>query len=298
MNKYDKGFISLYRQFKNWRYYKNDNIKSVFIHCLLSAYWKDEVISEYKGKKIEPPIEIPKGSFITSRRKLAEDLEKTDGEIQEALRKLSGYKRCTNKNTNTYTNINNNEITLLCTSQYTVVTINNFNAFQGYIEVSAPGKESAPMLSITPSDTPAITPQLNNIYLNKDKKDIKDKKDKSTNVHSSNLNSLTLKLLKTHYIEESDIPEVYDEMFNDFLSDYEYNHINVVLSYILRKINSKTIRHKYSYLKKSLSINLEKMNEIMVGDKEEDGNPADNWTPIDDEKLIRMIEELQKGESL
>lgn len=297
MNKYDKGFISLYRQFKNWRYYKNDNIKSVFIHCLLSAYWKDEVISEYKGKKIEPPIEIPKGSFITSRRKLAEDLEKTDGEIQEALRKLSGYKRCTNKNTNTYTNINNNEITLLCTNQYTVVTINNFNAFQGYIEVSAPGKESAPMLSITPSDTPAITPQLNNIYLNKDKK-IKRYKDKSTDVHSSNLNSLTLKLLNNDFITDDDIPEMYDDLFNQLLEKYDLQHLNIVLDYVVRKMKNKKIKNKYFYLKKSLSINLEKMNEIMVGDKEEDENPADNWTPIDDEKLIRMIEELQKGESL
>lgn len=285
MNKYDKGFISLYRQFKNWRYYKNDNIKSVFIHCLLSAYWKDVVITEYRGKTIDPPITVPKGSFITSRRAFAKDLEKTEGEIREAWSKLSTPDLQPSVTTNSTTQ----EITLTTTQLYTIVTINKFKEFQIILKDLQPSV----LEDYNPQNNPPLQPQLNNIYLNKDKKDIKDIKDKSTDVHSSNLNSLTIKLLKTHYIEESDIPEVYDEMFNDFLADYEYNHINVVLSYILRKTKKKTIKHKYSYLKKSLSINLKKMNEIMNDDNSVEENPSQDWTPMDIEELDKLIEELK-----
>lgn len=294
MNKYDKGFIYLYRQFKNWRYYKNDNIKSVFIHCLLSASWKDEVITEYKGKPIKP-IKIKAGSFITSRRKICDDLDKTDGEVQEALRKLSGYKRSTSKNTSTCTNKNDNEITLCCTSQYTIVTINNFNVFQGIVEVSAPSENGVPMLAVAPTDAPAFTPHINNINTKEDKKDIKDKKDKSTFVHSSNLNSLTIKLLKSGYITDEDVPEVFDEMFQEFLDTYDYNHINVVLSYILRKTKNKNINHKYSYLKKSLLINLEKMNNLMNDDKKQT-DEDESIVECDEDKLMDLLNKLEKGE--
>lgn len=288
MNKYDKGFISLYRQFKNWRYYKNDNIKSVFIHCLLSAYWKDEVINEYHGKKINPPITVPKGSFITSRGKLAQELSKTDGEIRYALEALSTTK-CRDNN---YDNDYDNEITIVTTKLYTVISISNFNSFQGFIKNLQPSDFCSFNQEKNQHIDQNLQPQLNNIYLNKDKKDIKDIKDKSTDVHSLNLNSLTLKLLKTHYIEEIDIPEVYNEMFNEFLADYEYNHINVVLSYILRKVKNKTIRHKYSYLKKSLSINLEKMNEIMNEDDDEEIKPV----KVNESKLCDLLDRLEKGE--
>ena len=287
MNKYDKGFIYLYRQFKNWRYYKNDNIKSVFIHCLLSAYWKDETITEYKGKSIDPPIEIKRGSFITSYKKIAKDLEKNVNSVRYALRKLSTPQVAHSDSTQSCTQ----EITLVSTHLYTVVTINNFNSFQPFINELAHSE----IESMHTDEHMLLPQQLNNINTKEDKKDIKDKKDKSTFVHSSNLNSLTIKLLKSGYITDEDVPEVFDEMFQEFLDTYDYNHINVVLSYILRKTKNKNINHKYSYLKKSLLINLEKMNNLMNDDKKQ----TDEDEPIiecDEDKLMDLLNKLEKGE--
>lgn len=287
MNKYDKGFIYLYRQFKNWRYYKNDNIKSVFIHCLLSAYWKDEIITEYKGKSIDPPIVVPKGSFITSRRKMAKDLDKTESEIRYALKKLSTPEEQPTVAANHCTQ----EIELTTTQSYTIVNICNFDMFQPLKDVLQPTKCE----DFYPHNNPQLQPQLNNINTKEDKKDIKDIKDKSTFVHSSNLNSLTIKLLKSGYITDEDVPEVFDEMFQEFLDTYDYNHINVVLSYILRKTKNKNINHKYSYLKKSLLINLEKMNNLMNDDKKQT-DEDESIVECDEDKLMDLLNKLEKGE--
>lgn len=291
MNRYDKGYISLYRKFKNWRFYKNDNIKSVFIHCLLSASWKDEVITEYDGKPIQP-IKIKAGSFITSRPKMAQELGKTEGEIQQALRKLSGYKRCTNKSTRSYTNNDGEEISLLCTNKYTIVTVNNFNDFQEFLNSVAPTKIKHENNDIAPTVAPARVPHINNININKDKKDIKDIKDRSTGVHS-NFNSLTLKLLKNGFINDNDIPEVFDEMINEFLEEYSFNHVAVVLNYVLRKTKNKQINHKYTYLKKSLTDNLAKMQKMI--DQENASEESQAPIKMNNEELNDLLDQLREG---
>lgn len=291
MNRYDKGYISLYRKFKNWRFYKNDNIKSVFIHCLLSASWKDEVITEYDGKPIQP-IKIKAGSFITSRPKMAQELGKTEGEIQQALRKLSGYKRCTNKSTRSYTNNDGEEISLLCTNKYTIVTVNNFNDFQEFLNSVAPTKIKHENNDIAPTVAPARVPHINNININKDKKDIKDIKDRSTGVHS-NFNSLTFKLLKNGFINDDDIPEVFDEMINEFLEEYSFNHVAVVLNYVLRKTKNKQINHKYTYLKKSLTDNLAKMQKMI--DQENASEESQAPIKMNNEELNDLLDQLREG---
>lgn len=288
MNRYDKGYISLYRKFKNWRFYKNDNIKSVFIHCLLSASWKDEVITEYDGKPIQP-IKIKAGSFITSRPKMAQELGKTEGEIQQALRKLSGYKRCTNKSTRSYTNNDGEEISLLCTNKYTIVTVNNFNDFQEFLNSVAPTKIKHENNDIAPTVAPARVPHINNININKDKKDIKDR---STDVRS-NFNSLTFKLLKNGFINDDDIPEVFDEMINEFLEEYSFNHVAVVLNYVLRKTKNKQINHKYTYLKKSLTDNLAKMQKMI--DQENASEESQPPIKINNEELHDLLDQLREG---
>ncbi|WP_270525769.1 hypothetical protein [Longibaculum muris] len=286
MNKYDKGFIYLYRQFKNWRYYKNDNIKSVFIHCLLSAYWKDEIITEYKGKSIDPPIVIPKGSFITSRRKMAKDLDKTESEIRYALKKLS----TPDEQPTVATNHCTQEIELTTTQSYTIVNICNFDMFQPLKDVLQPTKCE----DFYPHNNPQLQPQLNNINTKEDKK-IKRYKDKSASAQSLNHNSLTLKLLNNGVIDEDDIPEVFDELFDNVSSEYSLEHINVVTDYIAKKMINKNINNKFFYFKKSLLINLEKMNNLMNDDKKQ----TDEDEPIiecDEDKLMDLLNKLEKGE--
>ncbi len=287
MNGYDKGYIALYRKLKNWRYYKNDNIKSVFIHCLLSAYWKDEVITEYRGKKIDPPITVPKGSFITSRRKFADDLGKTEGEIRQAWSKLSSDDEQPTVTTNNSTH----EIELTTTQLYTIVKVNKFEDFQIFL-----GEVQPTILNnYNPQYHPQLQPQLNNNILNKDKK-IKRYKDKSADARFQNLNSLTLKLLDCGFISDGDIPEMYDQMFYELLKEYDMQHINVVLDYIILKMKDKHIKNKYFYLKKSLNKNLEKMLEVMnEHDDELSHEPDNDYEEPNADEIERLIAELKEG---
>lgn len=284
MNRYDKGYISLYRKFKNWRFYKNDSIKAVFIHCLLSAYWKDEVITEYRGKKLDPPIKVPRGSFVTSRRVMAKELDKTEGQIREAWSKLSSD----NLQPTDTTKSSTHEIDLTTTQLYTIIKVRNYNEFQPLIDLLQPTDFD----TNNPQSNPIIQPQLNNININKDKKDIKDIKDRSTGVHS-NFNSLTFKLLKNGSINDDDIPEVFDEMINEFLEEYSFNHVAVVLNYVLRKTKNKQINHKYTYLKKSLTDNLAKMQKMI--DQESASEESQPPIKINNEELHDLLDQLREG---
>ena len=283
MNRYDKGYISLYRKFKNWRFYKNDSIKAVFIHCLLSAYWKDEVITEYRGKKLDPPIKVPRGSFVTSRRVMAKELDKTEEQIREAWSKLSSD----NLQPTDTTKSSTHEIDLTTTQLYTIIKVRNYNEFQPLIDVLQPTDFD----TNNPQSDPTIQPQLNNIYINKDKK-IERYKDKSTSVHS-NLNSLTLKLLKNGFINDDDIPELYDNMFKEFLEEYEMEHINVVVDYIIRKMSNRNINNKFYYFKKSLTINLKKMKKII--DQENASEESQPPIKINNEELRDLLDQLREG---
>lgn len=283
MNRYDKGYISLYRKFKNWRFYKNDNIKSVFIHCLLSAYWKDEVITEYRGKKLDPPIKVPRGSFVTSRRVMAKELDKTEGQIREAWSKLSSD----NLQPTDTTKSSTHEIDLTTTQLYTIIKVRNYNEFQPLLDVLQPTDNDIK----NPQYNPTVQPQLNNININKDKK-IERYKDISTDVHS-NFNSLTLKLLKNGFINDDDIPELYDNMFNEFLEEYEMEHINVVVDYIIRKMSNRNINNKFYYFKKSLTINLKKMKKMI--DQESASEESQAPIKMNNEELHDLLDQLREG---
>ncbi len=283
MNRYDKGYISLYRKFKNWRFYKNDSIKAVFIHCLLSAYWKDEVITEYRGKKLDPPITVPRGSFVTSYRKLAEELGKSVGQIQRNLDILSG------KNKRYTDSIHNSihELEIKSIQSYTIIKVCKYEAFQVF-------EQQERYTEINKNDTQNDTDnryQLNNININKDKK-IERYKDISTDVHS-NFNSLTLKLLKNGFINDDDIPELYDNMFNEFLEEYEMEHINVVVDYIIRKMSNRNINNKFYYFKKSLTINLKKMKKMI--DQESPSEESQPPIKINNEELHDLLDQLREG---
>ena len=102
------GWIKLYRKFKSWGWYQNNNIKSVFIHCLISANFADE---EFEGDK------IPRGSFVSSYSKMAVELGMPKTTLYRSLRQLedSGEIK-TERQRN---------------SKYTVFTVKNYIEYQG-----------------------------------------------------------------------------------------------------------------------------------------------------------------------
>lgn len=99
------NFIKIDRKMLEWEWYKNEHTKSVFIHCLLKANWKE---GKHEGKI------IPRGSFVTSIKKISEELELTQDEVRTALKHLLKTKELTKQTTN----------------KYTVITVSNYELYQ------------------------------------------------------------------------------------------------------------------------------------------------------------------------
>ena len=103
--KYRGGKIWLHRSIINWEWYTDSVTMRVFLHCILRANWKD---GKWRG------IEIKRGSFVTSRRKLAEELSLTEREVRTALDHLE----------------TTNEVTKYATAKYTVITVVKYDDYQ------------------------------------------------------------------------------------------------------------------------------------------------------------------------
>ena len=99
------GYIKLFKKFINWEWYQNTNTKIMFIHCLLKANWED---SKYEGKVIK------RGSFVTGRKRLAKELNITEQQVRTSLQHLQST----------------NEITIKKSNKYSVITVNNYDAYQ------------------------------------------------------------------------------------------------------------------------------------------------------------------------
>lgn len=99
------NYIKIDRRILEWEWYGNEHTKSVFLHCLLKANWKD---GKFEGKV------IPRGSFVTSVKKLSLELNLTEDEVKTALKHL----------------LKTGELTKQSTSKYTVITVHNYDAYQ------------------------------------------------------------------------------------------------------------------------------------------------------------------------
>lgn len=87
------NWIKLFTKFTTWEWYKDQNTKSLFIHCLLKANWKE---AKFMGEI------IPRGSFVTSLDSLAKELGLSVQEIRTALKHLISTGELTSKSTNKY----------------------------------------------------------------------------------------------------------------------------------------------------------------------------------------------------
>ena len=101
----NKGFIQLHRSLLEWEWYDDNNTKILFLHCLLKANYKDK---NYRGKTIS------RGSFITGRDLLANELGLSVQQIRTSLTKLKST----------------NEITIKSTPQGTVIEVVKYNDYQ------------------------------------------------------------------------------------------------------------------------------------------------------------------------
>lgn len=100
-----EGWVKLFRKLTEWEWYKDKNVKILFLHLLLTANYEDK---EWKGEIIK------KGQLVTSRDKLSKELGLSDQELRTALRKLKST----------------GEISIKTTNKYTIITIENWDKFQ------------------------------------------------------------------------------------------------------------------------------------------------------------------------
>lgn len=98
-------FLKLYYKLLDWEWYTNANVMRLFIHCLLKANKRPK---KWQGYTIE------RGSFITSYENLAFELGLTVQQIRTAINKLKST----------------GEITYQSTSQYSIITVKNWNEYQ------------------------------------------------------------------------------------------------------------------------------------------------------------------------
>lgn len=101
------GFIKLFRKFKKWGWYQNSIVKSVFLHCLLSASYCD---FEWMGEKYKA------GEFSTSLENMSRDLGISVQRLRTALKKLQG----------------SGEIFVNSTNKFTLIKVVKWGNYQDY----------------------------------------------------------------------------------------------------------------------------------------------------------------------
>lgn len=105
------NYIRIYRKIMRWEWYTDGNTMRVFLHLLLNANWKD---GRYRG------YEVPRGSLVVGRKKLAKELKMSEQSVRTALEHLKST----------------NEITTKITNRFTIVTLVNYDNYQVVLDDS------------------------------------------------------------------------------------------------------------------------------------------------------------------
>ncbi len=119
----DNTYIKLYRSLQNWRWYKDGNTARVYIHLLMKANISAANFEE---------ITIQRGEVVTSYNNLANELGLSPKNIRTAIKHLKST----------------GEVASRSTSKFTIITINNYEKYQGVAsktasERQASGKQTA-----------------------------------------------------------------------------------------------------------------------------------------------------------
>lgn len=261
-------WIKLYRELKDWEWYKDSGASRIFIHLLLSANHKEK---KWQG------ITIKRGQVLTGRKSLSYELGLSEQVVRAGLKKL----------------IRTNEITIKPTNKYSIITICKYDSYQSGSDDSNQqnNQESNQEEAIKqPSNNQQVT-TTNNV--NNDKKEKNVKKDKNITLHTrckgvfmsfykdkfnteyywkamdgKHLNQLTSAIkLK---MKEVKIEPTEDEIYNNF-------------SLFLKKIKDEWVLKNLS-----MSIINSKFNEIYAGIKQTDpGSRA--------EDIVKTVAERHPG---
>jgi len=92
----DSGFITLHRKFLDWEWYDDIKTKTLFLHCLFKANYKQK---NWRGNTIE------RGSFLTSYQTLADETGLSVQNVRTSISKLKSTGELTSKSTSKLTRI-------------------------------------------------------------------------------------------------------------------------------------------------------------------------------------------------
>lgn len=101
----NNGWITLHRKMLDWEWYDDINVKTLFLHLLLTVNHKDK---RWQGE------EVKRGQTITSFESLANETGISKQSIRTSLNKLKST--C--------------EITCQSTNRYTLITVINYDTYQ------------------------------------------------------------------------------------------------------------------------------------------------------------------------
>lgn len=102
----DAGWLKLYRSIRFWGWYSDPKVKAIFLDLLIDANTKNRI---FKGSK------VGRGESVTSLESLARRNGLSIQEVRTALKKLK----------------RTGEISVCATNQYSLITVNNFEQYQG-----------------------------------------------------------------------------------------------------------------------------------------------------------------------
>ena len=85
----NNNYIKLSRKMLDWQWYTDEHTKTLFIHCILKANWKE---GNFKG------VTVNRGEFITSLQKLANETGLTIQSVKTALKHLELTEAIKSKN--------------------------------------------------------------------------------------------------------------------------------------------------------------------------------------------------------
>ena len=103
------GFIKLHRKMVLWGWYQDTPVKCLFLHLLLTANFTE---GNWRGEIIKP------GQLVTGIKRLSSEIGLTEQQTRTALKKLQST----------------NEITIKPTNKYSVITVVNWEKYQGMLD--------------------------------------------------------------------------------------------------------------------------------------------------------------------
>lgn len=101
-----KGFIKIHRKIIDWEWYGDKNVCRVFFHLIFTANYKDQ---NFKG------LIIKRGQKVVSLKNLANEVDISVQQLRTTLNKLKST----------------NEITSQSTNGFTIITLQNYDLYQG-----------------------------------------------------------------------------------------------------------------------------------------------------------------------